>query len=647
MNNESIRNFVVIAHIDHGKSTLADRFLELTHAVDARNMRPQMLDQMDLERERGITIKMQPVRMIWRPNHTETRNSKFEILNKSQTQNSKTPDSLDFRASDFEFADSEYILNLIDTPGHIDFSYEVSRALAAVEGAVLLVDATQGVQAQTLTNLHIAQKEGLAIIPAVNKIDAADARVPETVRELAKLLGCPEERISRISGRTGAGVQELLERVVREAPPPTIADTETSKLRALIFDSAFESHRGVIAYVRVFSGEIKKGSKAYLFAMSTPFEVKEVGIFAPALTPKNSLQAGEIGYVVTGIKNSAAVSIGDTIILASSVADDYLKPLPGYARPQPVVWANFYPEKEQDFDALRDALSRLQLNDAAFRFEPEFSTVLGRSFACGFLGMLHLEIVTERLRREFSLSVVVASPSIAYEVTRKNGIAETITSAAKFPPSADIQSIREPWITAEIITPGRYLGNILALVDTYEGKVISSEPLTSGGSVFLESADIRMKLFAELPLREIVSDFFDTLKSVTAGYASFTYELAGKRPAHVERIDILIAEEQMPALARIVSGAKALTIARSLVGKLKEVLPRQLFQVKIQAVINGRIAASETISALKKDVTGYLYGGDRTRKMKLWKKQKEGKKRMKSEGKAHIPPEAFLQIMKH
>ena len=525
-----------------------------------------------------------------------------------------------------------------------------------MEGAILLVDATQGVQAQTLTNLHIAQKEGLAIIPVVNKIDAVDARVPETVRELAELLGCPEEHVSRVSGRTGEGVVELLERVVREVPPAspqTHADLTqknaeekkdaTGHLQALIFDSTFESHRGVIAYVRVFSGELKKGDKACLFATAAPFDVKEVGVFKPALTPKDSLQAGEIGYVVTGVKNPATVSIGDTIMRASDAADTSIQPLSGYAKAQPVVWASLYPESEKDFETLRDALSRLQLNDAAFRFEPESSAALGRSFACGFLGMLHLEIVTERLRREFSLSVVTTSPSIAYEVTRKNGVTETVSSAVKFPTPAEIVSLREPWITAEIITPEQYLGSVLTLVDGYEGHVISSEPLTSGAGVLR----VRMKLTAQLPLREIVSDFFDTLKSVSAGYASFTYEPLGLRPAEVERINIQVAEEPVPALSRIVSRSKAQTIARSLVAKLKEVLPRQLFQVKIQAVINSRIVASETLSALKKDVTGYLYGGDRTRKMKLWKKQKKGKKRMKAEGKVHIPADAFLKIMKH
>lgn len=620
MHTNTIRNFVVIAHIDHGKSTLADRFLEVTHTVEARNMKPQLLDQMDLERERGITIKMQPVRMLWRPGGHDEQSEK-----------------------------QEYILNLIDTPGHIDFLYEVSRALAAVEGAILLVDATQGVQAQTLTNLHIAQKEGLTIIPAVNKIDAADARVPDVVQELAELAACPEERVARVSARTGAGVLKLLERVIQEVPPPSLQ--RTSGLRALIFDSKFESHRGIIAYVRVFEGEIKKGDKVYLYAAKTPFEVKEVGEFKPFLVSAGALHAGEIGYIITGIKNPSAVRIGDTIMDEPQAANSSATPLPGYAYPQPVVWASFYPEEERDFEALRDALSRLQLNDAAFRFEPESSPALGRSFACGFLGMLHLEIVTERLRREFSLSVVTTSPSIAYEVTRTNGAVETVSSASKFPPAGEIQSVREPWITAEIITPDRYFGNMLTLIDAYEGRVCSSEPLSAGfpgieSAGGMGSGDVRIKLIGEMPLREIVSDFFDKLKSVTAGYASFSYEHAGLCDADVERIDIHVAGDPVIALSRIVSRDKSSFIARSMIESLKGVLPRQLFQIKIQAIINGRIVASESLAALKKDVTGYLYGGDRSRKMKLWKKQKAGKKRLKAEGKVHIPPEAFLSVLK-
>ncbi|TSC73281.1 MAG: GTP-binding protein LepA [Parcubacteria group bacterium Gr01-1014_70] len=606
---DQIRNFVVIAHIDHGKSTLADRFLEITRTVEARDMKPQLLDQMDIERERGITIKMQPVRMNYALNAVP------------------------------------YILNLIDTPGHIDFSYEVSRALAAVEGAVLLVDATQGVQAQTLTNLHIAEKEGLTIIPVVNKIDASGARVPETVHELAQLLGCSDEHVSRVSAKTGEGVKELLERVIHEIPSPSISE-QNSVLKALIFDSIFESHRGVIAYVRVFEGEIKKGQKAFLHAVKTMFEVKDVGVFTPALKSAESLRAGEIGYVVTGIKDPLSVRIGDTIFLALEAQSLSAQALPGYMRPQPVVWASMYPEEENDFEALRDALGKLQLNDSAFRFEPESSPVLGRSFACGFLGMLHLEIVTERIRREFSLSVITTSPSIAYEVKRKNAAPEIVSSAAKFPNTGDIESIAEPWITAEIITPERFLGNILGLVDAHEGTVLASEPLIIGAGVSGTQSDIRMKLRAEMPLREIVSDFFDTLKNVTAGYASFTYEPAGHRSAEVERVDIHVAGEPIAALSRIVSRRKAESGARQFVEQLKEVLPRQLFQIKIQAIVGGRIIASETLSALKKDVTGYLYGGDRTRKMKLWKKQKEGKKRLKAKGRVRIPPDVFLKIMK-
>lgn len=603
MYHNTIRNFVVIAHIDHGKSTLADRFLELTHAVEARRMKPQLLDQMDLERERGITIKMQPVRMKW----------------------------------------GGYVLNLIDTPGHIDFSYEVSRALAAVEGAILLVDATQGVQAQTITNLHIAQKEGLIIIPAVNKIDAADARVEEAVHELCDLLGCKEVHVACVSAKTGSGVLELLERVVTEVPPPRSSAGETAlskSFRALIFDSQFESHRGVIAHARIFDGELKKGNRVFLHASGSSFEVKEVGIFTPSLVSVETLQAGEIGYVITGIKNPLHIRIGDTMVSM----ENRLPSLLGYKRPQPVIWASFYPEEERDYETLRDALGRLQLNDAALQFEPESSPVLGRSFACGFLGMLHLEIVTERLKREYGLSVVTTSPSIAYEVMKKNGTNEIVLSAAKFPPIGEIVRVREPWVTTEILAPDRYLGDMLALIDAYEGVVLSTEPL--GGGTFYQQDTVRMKLISEMPLREMVSDFFDKLKSVSAGYASLAYESAGLRDADVERIDIHVAGEPVLALSRVVSRAEAPAIARSLVRRLKDVLPRQQFLVKIQAVVGGKIIASESLAALRKDVTGYLYGGDRTRKMKLWKKQKAGKKRLKAEGRVHIPPEVYLSVLK-
>jgi GTP-binding protein LepA len=597
-NRETIRNFVVIAHIDHGKSTLADRFLEYTKTVEARKMKPQLLDQMDLERERGITIKMQPARMAW----------------------------------------GGYILNLIDTPGHIDFSYEVSRALVAVEGAVLLVDATQGVQAQTLTNLHIALEEGLAIIPAVNKIDATGARVEETAIELAALLHCNEEQVARVSGKTGAGVPELLERIVRSVPSPQAGDV--SACRALIFDSTFENHRGVIAYVRVFGGEVKQGDSVRLAASGVTCEVKEVGYFTPARLPAPFLRTGEIGYVVTGIKDPLQVRIGDTI----GINGKPVQPLPGYQTPRPVIWASIYPQDERDYDTLRDALSRLRLNDASLVYEAESSPVLGRSFTCGFLGMLHLEIVTERLRREFNASVVTTSPSIAYHIIGKNGITEVVTSAAKFPDRADSTEVQEPWMAAEIIVPNEYIGEVLRLVDAYEGSVLSSEPF--GGRKEDTTGSIRIKLACEMPLREIVSDFFDALKSCTAGYASLSYTPARMRRADVERIDIYVAEEPVPALSRIVSAKKAQVIARKIVTRLKEVLPRQLFQVKIQAYARGRIVAAEVLSALKKDVAGYLYGGDRSRKMKLWKKQKRGKKKLAEQGKVRIPPEAYLNVLK-
>ncbi len=651
---DHIRNFCVIAHIDHGKSTLADRFLELTHAVERRNMKAQLLDQMDLERERGITIKMQPVRMIYKINHTEAPNSKHQFPNKSQISNSKIP-NLEIGNWKLEISDSkQYVLNLIDTPGHIDFSYEVSRALAAVEGAILLVDATQGVQAQTLTNLSIAKEQRLAIIPAVNKIDMPGAYADEAVEEMAALLGVAEENVSRVSAKTGEGVAALLERVINEIPPPSsclLRDSASSQResaarqsRALIFDSKFESHRGVIAFVRVFDGEFKQGDKARLHAAATSLEVKEVGVFTPALAAVDVLSQGEIGYVVTGIKDPMKVRIGDTIFLDAPTPGFELLPLPGYRQPQPVMWASFYPEDEREYDSLRDAVSRLQLNDASFTFEAESSPLLGRSFKCGFLGMLHLEIVTERLKREFSQSLIITSPSIAYEVTTRDAAASIISSPAKFPPRGEIVSVQEPWMTGDIIVPDRYLGDVLGLIDAYEGKMLASEQF--GSAEHAKEGEVRMLLKAEMPLREIVSDFFDALKSATSGYASLAYEQAGMRPALVERLDIHVAEEPVAALTRIVSQKKAPAIARSMVTALKDVLPRQLFQVKIQAIMNGRIIASESLSALKKDVTGHLYGGDRSRKMKLWKKQKRGKKKLAAGGKVRIPPEAYLQVLK-
>lgn len=589
---QHIRNFVIIAHIDHGKSTLADRFLEITRTIETRKMMPQLLDQMDLERERGITIKMQPVRMAYSVN------------------------------------DQLYMLNLIDTPGHIDFSYEVSRALAAVEGAILLVDATQGVQAQTLTNLYIAQELKLVIIPVLNKIDMPEARIEETEQELVDLLHVPRESILRVSGKTGDGVAMLLHEVIKRVPPPTSADARG----ALIFDSKYENHKGIIAFVRVFGGEFKRGTKVKFLASGAEFEVKDVGRFIPSLEPAEMLSTGEIGYIVTGIKNPAGVRIGDTISPASMVS----LPLPGYREPKPMIWASFYPESQDDFEMLRDALDRLRLNDAALTYEVESSPIMGRSFKCGFLGMLHLEIVTERLQREFKVPVITTSPSIAYHIRLKNGSEQVITSAVKFPESDKITEVREPWLSVELILPNRFLGEILKLVDAYEGSVLGTETF----------AGDRLKLACEMPLREVVSDFFDKLKSASSGYASMHYEELGLRLADVERLDILVAEEIVPALSRILSRKKVQTVARSMVSSLKEILPRQLFQIKIQALSQGRILASETLTALRKDVTGYLYGGDRTRKMKLWKKQKEGKKRLQASAKVNIAPDVYLKMLK-
>lgn len=593
---EHIRNFVIIAHIDHGKSTLADRFLEITHTIESRKMIPQLLDQMDLERERGITIKMQPVRMAY-------------------TLNAQP-----------------YTLNLIDTPGHIDFSYEVSRALAAVEGAILLVDATQGVQAQTLTNLYIAQEQKLTIIPVLNKIDMAEARIEETEQELIDLLGVPRESMLKVSGKTGEGVAALLEEVVKRVPPPT--SPQKSLTRALIFDSKYENHKGIIAFVRVFEGEFTRGTRVKFLASDEEFEVKEVGMFAPALEATKMLSAGEIGYIVTGVKEPSHIKIGDTIALQTT---NYpLQPLAGYREPKPMIWASFYPESQDGFDMLRDALDRLRLNDAALTYEVESSPIMGRSFKCGFLGMLHLEIVTERLQREFKVPVITTSPSIAYNIRLKDGTDQVITSAVKFPSRDQIVEIKEPWLSVELILPNRYLGDILKLVDAHEGSVMATETF----------AGDRLKILCEMPLREVVSDFFDKLKSVSSGYASMHYEEAGMRVADVERLDILVAEEMIPALSRILSRKKVQMVARFMVASLKGILPRQLFQVKIQAVAQGRILASETLSALRKDVTGYLYGGDRTRKMKLWKKQKEGKKRLQASGRVNISPDVYLKMLK-
>ena len=584
-----IRNFCIISHVDHGKSTLADRFLEVTHTIEKRKMREQVLDSMDLERERGITIKMQPVRMKY----------------------------------------GEYQLNLIDTPGHIDFSYEVSRALTAVEGAILLVDATQGVQAQTLTTLRMAREQGLVIIPAISKIDSPLAAVADTKLQLAKLLGVAEGSILLCSGRTGEGVEELLKAVIERVPPPTISPAGT---QALIFDFQYSDHQGVIVFLRMFSGSAKKGDALEFAASGRRFVALEVGTFSPTPKAAASLNVGETGYIVTGIKEPGFARVGDTVRTQKSATP----PLPGYGEPKPVVWASIYPESQDDFTALRQALTRLRLSDSSLSFEEEASGLLGRGFRCGMLGMLHLEIVTERLRREAHLKLVVTTPSIEYEVETKDGKRVSVYSAPQFPEHGSIAKVWEPFVEVEILLPANYLGSAVTLLFEHEAVTESTENFSEG----------RIKLTVVMPLRELMRNFFDKIKSATSGYASVSYHMRELRVADVARLDILVADELVPAFSRIVAKHRVEEEAAAAVEKLYGILPRQMFTTKIQGVALGRIIASRTLSALKKDVTQHMYGGDITRKMKLREKQKKGKTKMKERGVVNIPEEVFLKMVK-
>jgi GTP-binding protein LepA len=588
-----IRNFSIIAHIDHGKSTLADRMLEKTGTIEERRMQAQVLDKMDLERERGITIKMAPVRMNWKKDG------------------------------------EEYILNLIDTPGHVDFAYEVSRALTAVEGVILLVDSTQGVEAQTLSVLQIARQLNLVIIPVVSKIDAPNARVADIRSELALLLNCPEEEVLGASGKTGEGVVEVLNAVIDRIPPPK---SDTGLAEGLIFDFGYDSNRGIIVYMRVFGGGFKKGDNLKFIAADAEFSPLEVGVLTPGETPKEMLLEGEIGYLVTGIKKPGIASVGDTITTVRNPA----KALHGYRAPTPVIWASVYPESQDDLPLLRQSLERLRLSDSSLSYEEESSGVMGRGFRCGFLGMLHLEIIVERLRREFNMALVVTQPTTVYEITKLNGEVEEIYAPAKFPDDGTAKLVREMWANVTLITPTDYVGGISQLLYDHEAKVGASETLPDG----------KLEMKAEMPLRELMRGFFDRLKSVSSGFASLSYEIIGMRPADVLRLDILVAEELTPAFTRIVSKRRVNFEAEQMVEKLEELLPRQWFDLKIQAKADGRIIASRRKSALRKDVTGYLYGGDITRKMKLLEKQKKGKKKMLARGKVDIPHEVFLKVVR-
>ena len=588
MEEKQIKNFCIISHIDHGKSTLADRFLELTGTIPKNKMRPQFLDTMDLERERGITIKMQPVRMIYKTG-------------------------------------SEYILNLIDTPGHVDFSYEVSRSLAAVEGVVLLVDAGKGIQAQTLANLELAQKQNLVIIPVVNKIDLAQARIEEIKAEIVQLLNIPANEVLAISAKFGTNVEQVLEAIIKKIPAP-LKENINKPFRALIFDSDYDSYKGVIAYIRVVDGEIKRGEQIELLAAKTEGEARELGYFKPEFFPQEKLLAGEIGYIATGIKEPGMVRVGDTII-KSKIND--IESLAGYQEPQSVVFASLYPENPDQFDLLKEALKKLKLNDPSLFFEPETKEALGRGFRCGFLGTLHAEIISERLYQEFGPNLVISSPSVIYKVDNR-----IIYSAVDWPQSYGLTE--ELWVSLEIITPIRYIGKVLEILKNFQGNYLNTKYLGSEKAI----------LFYEIPLRAIIANLYDKIKSVSQGYASMSYKILGFRKGDLVKMEILVANEKKEALSKIVPRVRVFLEGKRLVKKLKEVLPSQQFSIALQAVVGGRIVARETISARKKDVTGYLYGGDYTRKRKLLEKQKKGKKILKGKGKVRIPSEAYLEIFR-
>jgi len=594
--SERLRNFCIIAHIDHGKSTLADRLLELTGTVDPRRMTDQILDSMDLERERGITIKMQAVRLVYRRPNGE-----------------------------------EYILNLIDTPGHVDFSYEVSRSLAACEGALLVIDASQGIEAQTLANLYLALEHDLEIIPVINKIDLPNADPHKVIRELEESVGLDASGALLVSAKTGQGVDQVLEAIVERIPPPK-GDPE-APLRALVFDSHFDSYRGVVAYIRVKDGTLRRGDVIRLMQTGRDFEVTELAVFHPELVPVESLSAGEVGAVMASMKDVTDCRVGDTVTLASRPAE---KPLPGYEPAKPMVFCGLYPVDSEAFEDLRSALAKLQLNDAALVYEPETSAALGFGFRCGFLGLLHMEIIQERLEREFGLDLVTTAPSVVYRVVDRQGRIQEIRNPEELPDPSRIAEIQEPFVLATILTPEEYIGPIMELCQERRGEFITMEYL----------GPERARLEYRLPLAEILMEFFDRLKSKSRGYASLDYRFEGYRTSDLVKLEVLISGKPVDALSAIVHREKAYERGRQLTQKLKELIPRQLFEVPIQAAIGGRIIARETVKALRKDVLAKCYGGDVTRKRKLLEKQKEGKRRMKQLGNVEVPQEAFMAVLR-
>ncbi|NLD61347.1 elongation factor 4 [Candidatus Sumerlaeota bacterium] len=596
MDQSLIRNFCIIAHIDHGKSTLADRLIEHTHAVSHRDMRDQLLDTMDLERERGITIKAQAVR-------------------------------LPYKSSDGHV----YEFNLIDTPGHVDFTYEVSRSLAACEGALLIVDAAQGVEAQTLANVYLAINNDLEIIPVINKIDLPSAD-PEGVKEqIEQVIGLDASNAILASAKSNIGTAEICEAIVKQIPPPK--GNESSPLRALIFDSKYDAYRGVVTYVRIVDGRLHKGDKIRMFSNGAEYDVDEVGCFAPKMTATDELAAGEVGYVIATIKELSSVHVGDTITLASKPCSDGLA---GYKEVKPVVFSGLYPINSDDYDEVKDALDKLKLNDASFFFEPETSAALGFGFRCGYLGLLHMEIVQERLEREFNLALLTTAPSVIYKVYLKDGSVVSIDNPTKMPDPGAIDMIEEPFIEARIVTPPQYIGNILTLCQKRRGVQRRIDYIN----------DRRAIVDYDLPLGEVVLDFYDKLKSVSQGYASFDYEIRDYRATEMVKLDILINSEVCDALSVIVHRDNAYFRGRALAEKLKDLIPRQMFDVAIQAAIGGKILARETVKALRKNVTAKCYGGDITRKRKLLEKQKEGKRRMKQVGRVEVPQEAFMAVLR-
>ncbi len=592
---QHVRNFCIIAHIDHGKSTLADRLIETTETVASRDMEEQLLDTMDIERERGITIKAQAVRML------------------------------------YHLDGEEYIYNLIDTPGHVDFTYEVSRSLAACEGAILVVDASQGIEAQTLANVYLALDNDLEILPVINKIDLPGARVEETCREIEDVLGLDTSDAPKISAKEGVGIDDVLKAIAKYLPAPK-GDID-QPLKALVFDSYYDNYRGAISFVRVIDGTVKKGDEIKFMATGKKFEVTETGVFSPGQIPTSGLKAGDVGYIAASVKNVSDTRVGDTI---TSAAHPTATPLPGYKKAMPMVFCGIYPADGAKYDDLRDALARLELNDASLLFEPETSVALGFGFRCGFLGLLHMEIITERLEREFDLNLVTTAPSVSYKVMKHNGEMIEVSNPTNLPPMAEVDHLEEPIVNANIMTPETYVGGIMELCQDRRGTFKNME--------YLE--ETRVQIHYELPLNEIIYDFFDALKSKTRGYASLDYEIKGYQQSDLVKLDILLNGEICDALSLIVHRDKAYAKGRSIAEKLKNVIPRQMFEIPIQAAIGGKIIARETVKALRKDVLAKCYGGDITRKKKLLEKQKEGKKKMRQIGSVEVPSEAFMSVLK-